>query len=92
MNQERSEEEEKERKRDRKDRGQEADGQYPDHVATFPPAHWQLILLIHDFSLVIGAKLHSEYLGFSLLVANYSRNITFFLHWRSGCRYIPYVH
>ena len=46
-----------------------------------PPAHWRLILLIHDFSLVIGGKLHSEYLGFSLLVANYSRNITFFLYW-----------
>ena len=36
---------------------------------TFPPAHWWLILFIHDFSLVIGGKLHSEYLGFSLLVA-----------------------
>ena len=33
---------------------------------TFPPAHWRLILHIHDFSLVIGGKLHSEYLGFSL--------------------------
>ena len=29
--------------------------QYPDRVqCTFPPAHWRLILLIHDFSLVIG--------------------------------------
>ena len=55
---------------------------------TFPPAHWWLILLIHDFSLIIGGKLHSEYLGFSLLVANYSRNIPFFLHWRPGCRHI----
>ena len=45
---------------------------------TFPPAHWRLILFIHDFSLVIGGKLHSEYLGFSLLVANYSRNIPVF--------------
>ena len=46
---------------------------------TFPPAHLRLILLIHDFSLVIGGKLHSElYLFFSLLVANYSRNIPFF--------------
>ena len=35
---------------------------------TFPPAHWWLILLINDFSLVIGGKLHFEYLGFSLLV------------------------
>ena len=59
---------------------------------TFPPAHWWLILLINDFSLVIGGKLHSEYLGFSLLVANYSRNIPSFLHWRPGCRHIPYVH
>ena len=58
---------------------------------TFPPAHWWLILLINDFSLVIGGKLHSEYLGFSLLVANYSRNILFFLPWRPGCRHIPYV-
>ena len=55
---------------------------------TFPPAHWWLILLINDFSLVIGGKLHSEYLGFSLLVANYSRNIPFFLPWRPGCRHI----
>ena len=47
-------------------------------LCTFLPAHWRLILLIHDFSLVIGGKLHSEYLGFSLLVANYSRNIPFF--------------
>ena len=41
---------------------------------SFPPAHWWLlILLINDFSLVIGGKLHSEseYLCFSLLVANY---------------------
>ena len=30
----------------------------------FPPAHWRLILLIHDFILVIGGKLHSEYLVF----------------------------
>ena len=52
---------------------------------TFPPAHWRLILLIHDFSFVIGGKLHSEYLAFSLLVANYSRNILFFLHWQPGC-------
>ena len=59
---------------------------------TFPPAHWWLILLINDFSLVIGGKLHSEYLGFSLLVANYSSNIPFFLPWRPGCRHIPYVH
>ena len=56
---------------------------------TFPPAHWRLILLIHDFSLVIEGKLHPEYLGFSLLVANYSRKIPFFLHWRPGCRHIP---
>ena len=56
-------------------------------TCTFPPAHWRLILLIHDFSLVIGGKLYSEYLGFSLLVANYSRNIPFFLHWRPGCRH-----
>ena len=34
---------------------------------TFPPAHWRLILLIHDFSLVIGGKLHSEYLVFFLI-------------------------
>ena len=59
---------------------------------TFPPAHWRLILLIHDFSLVIGGKLYSEYLGFSLLVANYSRNIPFLLHWRPNLRHIPYVH
>ena len=59
---------------------------------TFPPAHWWLILLINDFSLVIGGKLHSEYLGFSLLVANYSRNILFFLPWRPGRRHITYVH
>ena len=26
--------------------------------------------------------------GFSLFVANYSRNIPFFLHWRPGCRHI----
>ena len=58
---------------------------------TFPPAHWRLILLIHAFSLVIGGKLHSEYLGFSLLVANYSRNIPFFLHWRLGCRHIAII-
>ena len=58
---------------------------------TFPPAHWRLILLIHDFSLVIGGKLHSEYLGFSLLVANYSRNIPFFLYWQSGCRHIATI-
>ena len=56
---------------------------------TFPPAHWRLILLVHGFSLVIGGKIHSEYLGFSLLVANYSRNIPFFLHWRPGCRHVP---
>ena len=31
---------------------------------TFPPAHWRLILLIHDFSLVIGGKLYSEYIVF----------------------------
>ena len=42
--------------------------------------------LINDFSLVIGGKLHSEYLGFSLLVANYSRNIPFFLPWQPGFR------
>ena len=62
---------------------------------TFPPAHWRLILLIHDFSLVIGGKLHSEYLGFSLLVANYSRNIPFFLHWQPGLQthlVVKYVH
>ena len=59
---------------------------------TFPPAHWWLILLINDFSLVIGDKLLFEYLGFSLLVANYSRNIPFFLPWRPGCRHILYVH
>ena len=59
---------------------------------TFPPAHWRLILLPHDFSLVIRGKLHSEYLVFSLLVANYSRNIPFFLHWQSGRRHILYVH
>ena len=59
---------------------------------TFPPAHWWLILLINYFSLVIGGKLHSEYLGFSLLVANYSRNIPFFLPWQPGSRHIPYVH
>ena len=53
---------------------------------TFPPAHWWLILLINDFSLVIGGKLHFEYLGFSLLVANYSRNIPFFLPWRPLAR------
>ena len=47
---------------------------------------------LHDFSLVIGGKIHSEYLGFSLLVANYSMNIPFFLHWRPGCRHMPYVH
>ena len=58
---------------------------------TFPPAHWRLILLIHDLSLVIGGKLHSEYLGFSLLVANYSRNIPFFLHSRSGRRHIATI-
>ena len=52
--------------------------QYQDRVLVFSPAHWWLILLINDFSLVIGGKLHSEYLGFSLLVANYSRNIPFF--------------
>ena len=46
---------------------------------TFLPAHWRLILLIHDFSLAIGGKLHSEYLGFSILEANDSRNIPFFL-------------
>ena len=59
-----------------------------------PPAHWRQILLIHDFSLVIGGKLHNVYFGFSLLVANYSRNILFFLHWQpgSGCKHIPYVH
>ena len=68
-----------------------ATAQYPDRVL-YPPAHWRLILLIHDFSLVIGVKLHSEYLGFSLLVANFSRNIPFFLYWRPGCRHIPYVH
>ena len=51
---------------------------------TFPPAHWRLILLIRDFSLVIGGKLPSKYLSFSLLVANYSRNIPFFLHWQPG--------
>ena len=61
-------------------------------LCTFPPAHWWLILLINDFSLVIGGKLHSEYLGFSLLVANYSRNIPFFLPLWPGCRHIPYVH
>ena len=55
---------------------------------TFPLAHWRLLFLIHDFNLVIGGKLHSEYLSFSLLVANYSRNIPFFLHWRPGCRHI----
>ena len=44
---------------------------------TFPPAHWWLILLINDFSLVIGGKLHSEYLGFSLLETNYSKLATF---------------
>ena len=58
-------------------------------LCTFPPAHWWLIL-IHDFSLVIGGKLHSEYLGFSLLAATYYRNISFFLYWRPGwcCRHI----
>ena len=59
-------------------------------LCTFLPVHWRLILLIHDISLVIGGKLHSEYLGFSLLVANYSRNIPFFLHWQPGCRHIPH--
>ena len=34
--------------------------------------------VIYDFSLVIGDKLHSEYLVFSLLAANCSRNILFF--------------
>ena len=37
---------------------------------TFPPAHWRLILLIHDFSLVIA-----------LLEANYTLNILVFLYW-----------
>ena len=44
--------------------------------------------------LEFGGKLHFEYLGFSafsLFVANYSRNIPFFLPWRPGCRHIPYV-
>ena len=61
---------------------------------TFPPAHWRLILLIHDFSLVIGGKLYSEYLGFSLLVANYSRNIPFFFTGGqvAACRHIFVTH
>ena len=65
--------------------------QYLDRVLSRQPTG-VLILFIHDFSLVIGGKLHSEYLGFSLLVANYSRNIPIFLHWRPGCRHILYVH
>ena len=35
---------------------------------TFPPAHWRLILLIHDFSLVIGGKLQSEYLSWFFVI------------------------
>ena len=37
----------------------------------------------------------NTYLDFSLLVANYSRNIPFFeffLYWQPGCRHITYVH
>ena len=55
-------------------------------LCTFPPAHWRLILLIHYFNLVIGGRLHSKYFGSSLLAANYSRKIQFFLYCRSGCR------
>ena len=34
------------------------------HTVYFLAAHWRLFLLIHDFSLVIGGKLHCEYLVF----------------------------
>ena len=51
----------------------------------------KLKVKIADFSLVIEGKLHSEYLGFSLLVANYSRNIPFFLPWQLAARWQTHI-